>query len=195
MINTLSGNPRTQNIVDGLYNFVLNAAFSGAMSGGDAEGDGNNDASDVLQNIDIKDVKDGLNDVISVKKENYATEEEYKEELSNTIDTTIQETIGAELEDEVIDALENCRFFAKNMLFRMLDDTTITTTDGFKTWLSTHNTDVYYVLATPTYEEITDTTLLSQLEALAYSYEGTTNISQVNDDLPFVLDITALKEI
>ena len=107
MINTLSGNPRTQNIVDGLYNFVLNAAFSGAMSGGGAEGDGNNDASDVLQNIDIKDVKNGLNEVISVKKENYATEEEYKEELSNTIDTTIQETIGAELEDEVIDEIAN----------------------------------------------------------------------------------------
>ena len=53
---------------------------------------------------------------------------------------------------------------------------------------------IYYPLATPTYEEITGE-LLSQLEALAYSYEGTTNISQENDDLAFVLDITALKEM
>ena len=36
----------------------------------------------------------------------------------------------------------------------------------FKTWLSTHNTIVYYVLATPTEEQITDTTLIQQLEAL-----------------------------
>ena len=69
-----------------------------------------------------------------------------------------------------------------------------TSVANFQTWLSTHNTTVYYVLATPTYEEITGE-LLSQLEALAYSYEGTTNISQDNDDLPFVLDITALKEM
>lgn len=50
---------------------------------------------------------------------------------------------------------------------------------GFKTWLSTHNTEVYYVLATPTYTEITDTTLISQLEAIskAISYEEQTNIS------------------
>lgn len=34
---------------------------------------------------------------------------------------------------------------------------------GFKTWLSTHNTIVYYVLATPIVEEITDSTLLEQL--------------------------------
>ena len=65
----------------------------------------------------------------------------------------------------------------------------------FKTWLDNNNVSVYYVLSTPTYETITDTTLISQLEALAYSYEGTTNISQVNDDMAFVLDITALKEM
>lgn len=70
----------------------------------------------------------------------------------------------------------------------------ITSVANFQTWLSTHNTDVYYVLATPTYTKITGT-LAEQLEAVwrAYSYKGTTNISQVNDDLPFNLDITALE--
>lgn len=38
---------------------------------------------------------------------------------------------------------------------------------AFKTWLSTHNTIVYYVLTTPTNTEITDTTLIEQLEALS----------------------------
>jgi len=37
---------------------------------------------------------------------------------------------------------------------------------AFKNWLSTHNTIVYYVLATPTYTEITDGELISQLNAL-----------------------------
>ena len=49
----------------------------------------------------------------------------------------------------------------------------------FKSWLSTHNTILYYVLATPTDTEITDTTLISQLEEISktLSYEGQTNIT------------------
>ena len=65
----------------------------------------------------------------------------------------------------------------------------------FKTWLSTHNTTVYYVLATPTYEEITDTTLISQSEAIKKSYNNQTNISQTNADKPFILDVVALGEL
>jgi hypothetical protein len=67
--------------------------------------------------------------------------------------------------------------------------------DGWKTWLQAHNTLVYYILATPTTTEITDTTLLSQLEIAKKSYDTQTNISQDNDDLPFILDVTALKNI
>ena len=50
-------------------------------------------------------------------------------------------------------------------------------------------------LNTPTNTEITDTTLISQLEAI-YNvplYEQT-NITQTNNDLPIVLDITACKD-
>ena len=67
----------------------------------------------------------------------------------------------------------------------------------FKSWLSTHNVEVYYVLATPTTEEITDSTLISQLEEIkeAESYLGQTNISQTNDDKPFILTATALKDL
>lgn len=72
----------------------------------------------------------------------------------------------------------------------------ITTLDAFKTWLGTHNTIVYYVLATPTYTEIEDTNLISQLNTLqnAMSYKGQTNVSQVNDDEAFILDIKALED-
>jgi hypothetical protein len=66
---------------------------------------------------------------------------------------------------------------------------------SFKTWLSTHNATLYYVLATPTYTEITDTTLISQLEAIKYSYNNQTNITQTNIDKPFILDVTALGEL
>lgn len=66
----------------------------------------------------------------------------------------------------------------------------------FKTWLSTHNVTLYYVLATPTEEEITNTTLIEQLEAIskAKSVKDKTYITQTNDDLPFILDVEAIKE-
>lgn len=71
----------------------------------------------------------------------------------------------------------------------------ITSVNDLKTWLSTHNTTVYYVLATPTYTEITDSTLISQLNALAKSYASQTNISQENNDLASILNATALEEM
>ena len=66
---------------------------------------------------------------------------------------------------------------------------------NFKTWLSTNTPLLYYVLATSTDTEITDTTLISQLEAIynAPLYEET-NITQTNNDLPMILDITACKD-
>ena len=69
------------------------------------------------------------------------------------------------------------------------------TVANFKTWLATNNVSVYYPLATVTNTEITDTTLISQLEAIynAPLYEET-NITQTNNDLPMVLDITACKD-
>ena len=73
-------------------------------------------------------------------------------------------------------------------------NTAYTDLNSFKTWLSTNNVSVYYVLATPTNTEITDTTLIEQLEAIksANSYYGTTNINQVNNDMPFILDVSYL---
>lgn len=56
--------------------------------------------------------------------------------------------------------------------------------DQFRTWLGSHNTTVYYALATPTDTEITNETLLAQLEALAAAimYNPQTNITTLYAD-------------
>lgn len=66
--------------------------------------------------------------------------------------------------------------------------------DAINNWLKQNPTYVYYVSNAPTDKEITDTTLISQLNELsqALSKKGTTIISQSNDDLPFNLDVIAL---
>lgn len=70
----------------------------------------------------------------------------------------------------------------------------ITSTEDFKTWLSTHNTEVYYPLATPTEEEITNSTLIEQLEALdnIYNQKGTTYIktNPEGNNMPLTLDVS-----
>lgn len=57
---------------------------------------------------------------------------------------------------------------------------------------------VYYGLSTPTYIPITDSDLISQLDDLndnIKSYKGQTNIIQTNEELPFEITISALKEL
>ena len=80
----------------------------------------------------------------------------------------------------------------QSIQFRNVD---ISTLEEFKVWLSTHNTTVYYPLATPQYIHISETDypiLRSQLDNLynnAKSYNGQTNITQTNDDLPFNISV------
>lgn len=66
-----------------------------------------------------------------------------------------------------------------------------------KTWLTSNNVTLYYPLATPTYIPLNDT-LQSQLEYIynqMLAYKGQTNISQINNGLPFIIDSTALKDL
>lgn len=59
----------------------------------------------------------------------------------------------------------------------------------FKTWLSTHNTELYYQLATPQLIEITDETLIAELDELLElrTYYGQTNITvEAGDAKPFM---------
>ena len=96
MLNTLSGNARTKGIVDGLYNLVLSAAFSGNESDGE---------NNVLADVNISDVREGLNNIVSINRDQYETVEEYREVLSDTISTTINDTIGVELDQETAEEI------------------------------------------------------------------------------------------
>lgn len=71
-----------------------------------------------------------------------------------------------------------------------------TTIAELKMWLTSNNILIYYVLETPTEEEITDETLIKQLETLykAKSVKNKTYITQENEKLPFILDVSAIKE-
>lgn len=84
----------------------------------------------------------------------------------------------------------------RSSCFIFINKTIANTVEDFKTWLSTHNTEVYYVLATPTYETITDETLISQLEALnnAMSFDGTNYISSeyATGNAPVIISASAL---
>ena len=65
-----------------------------------------------------------------------------------------------------------------------------TNVEDFKTWLSTHNVIVYYVLQNSIEEEITNETVISQLEAIyngAKSYKGQTHIYTETDGInPYI---------
>lgn len=72
---------------------------------------------------------------------------------------------------------------------------TITTLEEAQTYLGT--LEVCYPLATPTYTLLNDTlqSQLDTIESMLLSYKGQTNISQINNDLPFIMTSTALKEL
>lgn len=67
------------------------------------------------------------------------------------------------------------------------------TVNNFKTWLTTHNVILYYVLEEPIDTEITDTTLINQLEAIynAISYYEQTNISGTSSGINPLFDVEA----
>lgn len=61
----------------------------------------------------------------------------------------------------------------------ILKNTSYTSADDFKTWLGTHNTLVYYVLATPTYTKIENDELIGQLDSIKTLdlFDGINNIT------------------
>ena len=84
----------------------------------------------------------------------------------------------------------------QGLYIRMYNATEMTAED-LKTFLSNNNSPTYYVLATPQYLPITGT-LAEQLENVyknMLSQKGQTNISQVNDDLPFTISAITLKSL
>lgn len=73
-------------------------------------------------------------------------------------------------------------------------NTSYASLSAFTTMLGTSNLIAYYILATPTNTEITYTPLIEQLESIknAMSKEGTTNVNQVNNDAPFIINASVL---
>ena len=73
-----------------------------------------------------------------------------------------------------------------------IKDTSYTDARNFKT--SVNGVLLYYPLQAATNTEITDTTLINQLNNIekAYSYNGTTNILQVSNDNGFMLGVVSL---
>lgn len=67
---------------------------------------------------------------------------------------------------------------------------------AFNNWLINNNTELLYLAAEETNIEITNETLIDQLEAIknAISYNGQTNISQTNNNKPFIISASALKK-
>lgn len=78
------------------------------------------------------------------------------------------------------------RFYVKTSTFG-------TDSAALKTWLSTHNTDIYYALAAPTDTTITDAGLIAQLDAVeAAIAESTTapTVTATSPNLPAILGLT-----
>lgn len=76
---------------------------------------------------------------------------------------------------------------------------TNTTVDDFKIWLSSHNTDFYYKLSTPTDTEITNEALIAQLDDLlnlSRTYQGQTNLSTtyISGNMPAILNVSYYTE-
>lgn len=69
------------------------------------------------------------------------------------------------------------------------------TLSDFKTWLSTHNVTLWYPLDNPITTQITNTTLINQLEAI--SVHTGTNIITISNDNNIIpeIEITRLKEL
>ena len=84
-------------------------------------------------------------------------------------------------------------YMYSNWLVLFDTNSTIASANDLKTWFTNNQTTIYYVLATPTNTEITDETLLSQLNALgnATTYLGVTNITTSGNDLPPIIYASA----
>lgn len=95
----------------------------------------------------------------------------------------------------ITSALSNGEFGWNSSKYLTMRNDDCSVTNDFKTWLENNSPTIYYILTTPNDIEITDETLKSQLEAIwnATSYRGQTNITQVSNDLPFMMEVSALK--
>lgn len=98
IIDELSKNPRTALLLDSFAKISV-AALSDSITLDE-------DATEIYNNV-----KDGVNDVLQTKKEDYETTEEYKEALGESLDETLKDN-GITLEEGIIDEMAN--YIAEN---------------------------------------------------------------------------------
>ena len=118
-----------------------------------------------------------------------------------TIEKSVFEGIGSSAISSHLQYLSNYSsdtphfYIGTSVLYFFILTPTATASD-FRTWLEANNITVEYELASHVLEEITDTTLINDLNNLAnlYSYKGTTYISSSNEPSP-VFDIEYRKDI
>lgn len=99
-ISLLQDNPRTAPIVTSLMKLSLSMMVNTA--GDDIAGDTGLTAEEIEEVYD--NVKQGLNDVVQIKKEDYASDEAYKEAVSASLDETFRAN-DIELDADIIDVV------------------------------------------------------------------------------------------
>jgi len=79
----------------------------------------------------------------------------------------------------------------------LISDDRFTSSSDFADWLSTHNITIYFPTSTPTYILLNDTLQeeLDNIDKYAKSYNGQTNINQVNADLSFNINASAVYDL
>lgn len=86
----------------------------------------------------------------------------------------------------------------KDIWFRANKSLVGETLDSVKNWVSSNTINLYYPISTPTNTEITDTTLISQLNAIenSVSYDTQTNISSeyVESNAQMIISASALEK-
>lgn len=84
-----------------------------------------------------------------------------------------------------------------NNVFNICLLNTNMTLDDWKNLLSNNNMITYYPISTPQYIPLNDTlqTQLNNIRDKVLAYQNQTNISQVNNDLPFRLKLSAIRDM
>ena len=89
-------------------------------------------------------------------------------------------------------------YMYSNWLVFFDTESVIADATALASWFTNNNTIIYYVLATPTEVEITEPTLIDQLNTLLYqgqSYFDITNITTITDNVQPTLEVKALEKI
>lgn len=89
IVDILQANDRTAPLVTSLTEALIATLSTNIDLGGDVT-------------VTYDEIKTGMNDVLAVKKDHYDSEEEYKEVLTGTLDTTLRDH-GIELETEIVE--------------------------------------------------------------------------------------------